>query len=543
MAGNLRSWGRRCLLWVALILALLVGSSQSAFSSTDSGGEEVLDLLAGKTAGVVTGTPQDQIVKGKIQNAKLLYFNSSADLALALQKGKIDFFVLSDINYYNMAGEYPEFGYLDEALMTYDLGFIFPKTDKGGALCSEINEYIQKLKENGQLESLEEYWLYPKDWKTIDIPKKGEKGILHMATPSTQKPFSFILNDKNVGLDMAIAAGFCQEYGYGMRIENSEFAGVLSGIAAGKYDLAAGQIAWTQERAQSVLYSASYYQQKIVAIVRAGDYKSSRLVVAKEEGGENSGSQEGQNGTDSRTQSKTLWDSIRRTLLDENRWLMLAQGLLVTLLITLLGFLLANLLGILFCAMAMSRSRLLHTLAGIYSGFMQGLPPLVILMLLYYVIFGKSQVSNVLISILGFGLVFGAYMAQLFRGSIEGVDGGQREAGLATGLTKGQTFRGIVLPQAVRSMLPGYFSNLISLMKGTAIVGYIAVADLTKAGDIIRSSTYEAFVPLIVVAFLYFLFAGLFLWLMNRVRKWLLTRRIWKDLGEKKKENKQGVLS
>ncbi len=531
MAGNLKGWGRACLLCAALLLVFLVGSSQRVFSSTDSKGEEVFELLAGKTAGVVTGTPQDQIVRGKVPNARLLYFNSATDLALALQKGKIDFFVLSDINYYNMAGEYPTFGYLDEALMTYDLGVIFPKTAKGEALCSEVNQYIKELKEKGKLESLQEYWLYPKDWKNIEIPKKGEKGVLHMATPSTQKPFSFILNDKNVGLDIAILAGFCQEYGYGLRIENSEFAGVLSGIAAGKYDLAAGQIAWTQERAQSVLYSDSYYRQKIVAIVRAGDYKSDHLVVAKDEGEKNSGSQEEQKLPDSRTETKTLWDSIRRTLLDENRWLMLAQGLLITLLITFLGFLLANLLGALFCAMALSRFRILHALAAIYSGLMQGLPIVVILMLLYYVIFGKSQVSNVLISILGFGLVFGAYLAQLFQGSIQGVDGGQREAGLSTGLTKGQTFRGIVLPQAVRSMLPGYFSNLISLMKGTAVVGYIAVADLTKAGDIIRSSTYEAFVPLIVVALLYFIMAGFLLFLMNQIRKWLLTRRIWRIAG------------
>ena len=72
---------------------------------------------------------------------------------------------------------------------------------------------------------------------------------------------------------------------------------------------------------------------------------------------------------------------------------------------------------------------------------------------------------------------------------------------------------------------------MISLMKGTAVVGYIAVADLTKAGDIIRSSTYEAFVPLIVVALLYFIMAGFLLFLMNQIRKWLLTRRIWRIAG------------
>ena len=152
--------------------------------------------------------------------------------------------------------------------------------------------------------------------------------------------------------------------------------------------------------------------------------------------------------------------------------------------------------------------------------------------ILYYIIFGKSDISNILVAIMGFGLVFGAYMAQLFEGGIGGVDKGQWEAALATGLTKNQTFCGIILPQAVRTMLPGYFSNLISLMKGTAVVGYIAVNDLTKVGDIIRSNTYEAIVPLITIAVIYFAIACLLLSLMKMLRKKLAPKSITKPAGE-----------
>ena len=95
---------------------------------------------------------------------------------------------------------------------------------------------------------------------------------------------------------------------------------------------------------------------------------------------------------------------------------------------------------------------------------------------------------------------------------------------LATGLTKYQAFVGIVLPQAIRTMLPGYFSNLISLMKGTAVVGYIAVNDLTKVGDIIRSNTYEAIVPLLTVALVYFIIACLLLSLMKLIEKRLIRK-------------------
>ena len=157
---------------------------------------------------------------------------------------------------------------------------------------------------------------------------------------------------------------------------------------------------------------------------------------------------------------------------------------------------------------------------------------MVILMMLYYIVFGKSDISNVLVAILGFGLVFGAYMAQLFEGGIGGVDKGQWEAALATGLTRRQTFFGIVLPQAIRTMLPGYFSNLISLMKGTAVVGYIAINDLTKVGDIIRSNTYEAIVPLVTIAIIYFIIACLLLWLMSLIKRRLAPKYVSKAAAQ-----------
>ena len=478
--------------------------------------EEVLQSLAGKTAGVMTGTPQDEIVKANIQGASIQYFNTASDLILALESHKIDFFVLSSVNYYSMAEENDNLGYLDVTLQEYDIGTIFSQTETGKALCDQYNAYIAKIKKDGTLEKLQEYWLYPNDWEDIDIPAVGKNGVLTMATANTLKPFSFMLHEKNAGFDIAIAAGFCREYGYGLQIENVDFAGVLSGITSGKYDLAAGQIAWTEERAKSVRYSDSYYVQKIVPILLADETDSSYLVTAEN-------NTNGTGNSVSFTQH-TLKNSIRRTLIEDHRWKSVLDGLLVTLCITFFGFILANVLGALFCAMELSKFRILKGIANLYSGLMQGLPIVVILMILYYIIFGNSQISNIFVAIIGFGLVFGAYMAQLFTGGINSVEVGQREAALAIGLTKRQTFFGIILPQAVRTMLPGYFSNLISLLKGTAIVGYIAVNDLTKAGDIIRSSTYEAIVPLLVVAIGYAVIASILIVVMKLIQKKLFRK-------------------
>lgn len=483
-------------------------------SAATTDDDKDLEVLYGKTAGVMTGTPQDEIVKAKIKDVKLQYFNSATDLAAALKSKKVDFYALSSVNYYSMAEQYPEFGYIDDPLTTYNVGAIFSRTDKGDSVRKEFNKYIAEIKSNGKLDDFQNYWLNSQTEENIDIPETGENGVLKMATSNTLKPFSYMLNGENVGFDIAVIAGFCKEYGYGLDIDNTDFSGVLTGVATGKYDLAAGQISWTEERAKSVNFSDFYYLQNIVAIVNSENISTANLVMSDK----SNSNADTDSSADEQGESQTIFDSIRKTLIDENRWLSIARGLFVTIIITFFGFVLANLFGAFFCALSFSKSKILRAFSTVYSALMQGLPIVVILMILYYVVFASSDISNVGVSIFGFGLVYGAYMQQLFQGSIKAVDVGQWEAALAIGFTKRQAFTGIVLPQAQRNMLPGYFSNLISLMKATAIVGYIAVTDLTKAGDIIRGSTYEAIVPLVTVAIVYFVIAALLFTIMNLIQ-------------------------
>ena len=517
-----------CVLLLALIsFCFLISTSFSVRANSE---DDALALLSGKTAGVMTGTPQDAIILAKIPDAQIQYFNSITDVALALEKNKVSFAGLPTVSYYTLVQEYPNLGYFDVPLAVYDIGTVFAKTAESDVLRLQMNEYIASLKESGKLEEMQDYWLFPHDWENVDIPQTGENGVLTMATTSTLKPFSFKLNNESVGYEIDIVAGFCREYGYGLKIEDVDFAGILSGITTGRYDLAACQISWTEERDKSVNFSDFYYTQTFVPLVNAEKFDTPLLITAEQETDNSS--------SDGGTENAFI-KSIYRTLIEEDRWMTVLQGLLVTIIITAGGFALANLLGVAFCAMAMSRSKVLHVLSDIYSRLMQGLPIVVILMILYYIIFGKSDISNVLVAIMGFGLVFGAYMAQLFEGGISSVDKGQWEAALSTGLTKSQTFCGIILPQAVRTMLPGYFSNLISLMKGTAVVGYIAVNDLTKIGDIIRSNTYEAIVPLITIALIYFAIACLLLALMSLLRKRLAPKYLRKPVGV---ENQEGGI-
>ncbi len=147
--------------------------------------------------------------------------------------------------------------------------------------------------------------------------------------------------------------------------------------------------------------------------------------------------------------------------------------------------------------------------AKVYIAILRGTPVLVLLMLIFYVVFASVNIDPVLVAIIAFGMNFAAYVAEIFRTGIEGVDKGQTEAGIAMGFTRVKTFLYIVLPQTVRRILPVYKGEFISLVKMTSIVGYIAVQDLTKASDIIRSRTFDAFFPLVMVAILYFLISWL----------------------------------
>jgi len=205
----------------------------------------------------------------------------------------------------------------------------------------------------------------------------------------------------------------------------------------------------------------------------------------------------------------SLTESFTNDLIAENRYQMILDGLQVTLLITLCAALLGTLLGGLVCWMRMSRHRWLQQVAKVYIDLMRGTPVLVLLMLMYYVVMAPLDATGIVVAIVTFAMNTAAYISEMLRTTIQGIDRGQTEAGLALGFTPRQTFFHVVLPQVVKAVMPVYQGEVISLLKGTSIVGYIAVADMTRASDLIRSRTFDAFFPLIVTAIVYFLMAWL----------------------------------
>ena len=212
-------------------------------------------------------------------------------------------------------------------------------------------------------------------------------------------------------------------------------------------------------------------------------------------------------------------DSFVKNMIVEDRYMLILQGLLTTVLITVLASILGTILGGLVCWMKMRGGKVLRKTANVYVNVMRGTPVLVLLMIMYYIILAPVIESAVIVAVITFSMNASAYICEMLRSGIESLDKGQTEAGLILGFNRKQTFFRIVFPQVARKIKPVYYGELISLLKNTSIVGYIAVLDMTKASDLIRSRTFDAFFPLIIVAILYFILAWLIGLLLDFINK------------------------
>ena len=184
-------------------------------------------------------------------------------------------------------------------------------------------------------------------------------------------------------------------------------------------------------------------------------------------------------------------------------------------LITLLSVLFGTLLGFAVYLLCRNGNPIANKLTGWCIWLVEGMPMVVLLMVLYYIIF--RGMGGLVVSVISFSLTFGASMYGMLCSGVKAVDRGQTEAAYALGYTDRKTFFEIILPQAAQHFMPSYKGQVVALLKATAVVGYIAVQDLTKMGDIVRSRTYEAFFPLIAVTVIYFLLAGLLIRIIEKV--------------------------
>lgn len=447
--------------------------------------------FVGGTFAIKTGTIYDAISADLMQSSDTLYFEDYTSIYEAVKNGRVDAgmrgYTATVMSLYEEAYSDLSVIALPEELHSNPIGAI----SMDQAVIDEFNAFLAEIRANGTLDEMNVRWFddfTPYDIPAMpDIPLSGENGTLTVAISSDYMPFSFLGdNGVNMGFDIELALRFAAYSGKNIEFVDMAFSGLLPYVVSEKADLAVSDITITEERKKSVLFTDSYFTD-FSGIIYRSDYGAAAVETEAAGGGF----------------FAWLTTAIERNLITEGRWKMIVNGLGVTMTISFLAQILGTVLGCLLCWVLTRKNRFVSGLGRVYSGLIHGLPMVVLLMISYYIIFGKTDISAVLIAVAAFALVEGAAVAMNLKGAIDTVDPVEIEAARSIGFSAFGAFLTVTLPQAVRRALPAYCNGFVELVKATAIVGYIAIQDMTRAGDIIRSRTYDAFFPLLFVALIY----------------------------------------
>lgn len=453
------------------------------FKNNPSGSLSSLKDIAGKTIGVQLGTTGDVMAshyEGDAAGTTVERYANSADAIQALMQGKIDCMIEDEQPALAFVRQNPELTLLPEEFSHDNYAFCAAKDRH--ELMARVDAALDKLRRTGMLDSIARGHIrYGRDVAYSKRQVARNNGTLVVGTNANYKPYEYFADGKVVGIDIDIVQAICDELGMTLSIEEMAFESIITAVQSGKVDLGASAFTVTPERSKNVLFSSPYAASRQVVIVRG---KAPAAV------------------------GMSLAEKFKANFIDANRYLYLLTGLSNTLLITILAMLISLVLG---SAIAIVRSThdsrggltLLNALCRLYLTIIRGTPTMVQLLIIYYVVFASANVSKVLVAVVAFGLNSAAYLAENVRAGIQSIDKGQMEAGRSLGLSYGKTMQLIILPQAFKNVLPAMGKELIVLLKETSISGYIGLVDLTKGSDIIRSVTYDAMMPLTLVALVY----------------------------------------
>ena len=451
--------------------------------------------LSGKKVATLIGGPSETIITNKAPDVgKIDYYNSIPDMIQALKTKKVDAFLANNAMVSLLLNRNPDLALFPKNLTESSFGIAFKKGD------TKREEWEKALSEipRSQIEEAFSKWTGSDESVKI-LPKQdweGKNGTVSVAIVNTIEPLCYVGDDGELkGFDAEVILMIAKKLDMKVEFTGMELASMLAFVQSGKADLGIGSINITPERAQTVDF-IPYYPSAFELIVRGVPESQ----VAKDD-----------------SFFAAIRESFLKTFVREGRWKLFLEGVGTTLLITLLSVLFGTALGSAAFMWCRGGNPVANLITKILLAIVRGMPMVVILMVLYFIIFGSVQISGIAVAVIGFTLTFGAAVFGLLKMGVGAIDKGQYEAAYALGYSNHRTFFKIILPQALQHVLPGYKGQVVELIKGTAIVGYIAVQDLTKMGDIIRSRTYEAFFPLIAVTVIYFALEWIIGALINRL--------------------------
>lgn len=434
--------------WSIFILAILICLSVAGCGKDDDSkplAVESVEDLAGTTIGVQIGTTgaiyaEDFVAENP--GTEVIRYNRGADAVQALKQQKIDAVLIDEQPALAFVEKNNELTIADEefAVEEYAIGIAKENTE----LLYQINDALEAIKVNGTMDEIVANYIGDEKGEHPYESPEGltrGNGTLTMATNVAFPPYEYYEDKTAVGIDIDMMQAIADYLNMDLVVSDMEFDSVIMAVQSGKADVAAAGLTVTEDRLKNISFSESYTTAKQVIIYNNGE----------------------------KAEKMSLADKIYQTFIEKNRWQYIPKGLANTLLITVF----------------------------------RGTPMVVQLLIMYYVVFAQTAVNPLIAAVIAFGLNSGAYLSEAIRSGIMAIEIGQFEAGRSMGFNYHETVRYIIMPQAIKVSLPAIFNEYIALLKESSIVGYIGLMDLTKAGDIIRSNTYEALVPLVSVALVY----------------------------------------
>lgn len=488
------------LLLLGLTAALMIGCGKKA----EDTGKQVttIDDLEGATIGVQLGTTGDIYAsdyEGDKAGTVIERYNKITDAVQALKQGKLDCVIVDEQPAIATTKDEPTLMILDEPFALEEYAICIAKDND--ELTVKINGALAELKEEGVIDQIIANYIGDDTKGTCPyVTPEGTEypnGNLVVATNAEFPPYEYVDGDDFVGIDMELAQAIGDKLGMKVEVVNMAFDSIINAVDSHKADVGMAGMTMTEERLKSINFSDPYTTATQVIISHDPNATGEGLGFI---------------------------ENFKRNFIQDQRWKYLTKGLLNTIIIALCAVLVGMLIGFLVAIIRVTHDKtggwaIANLICKAYITIIRGTPMMIQLLIIYFVVFKSVNVSKILVAIIAFAINSGAYVAEIMRGGIMSIDAGQMEAGRSLGLSYRQTMISIILPQAIKTTLPSLLNEFISLIKETSICGYIGLMDLTRGGDIIRSITYEAFLPLIAVAIIYLIIVQLLTMGVGRLEK------------------------
>ncbi|MBR0379475.1 MAG: ABC transporter substrate-binding protein/permease, partial [Mogibacterium sp.] len=450
----------------------------------------------GNVVAIATSTPEANKVMKEFKQAEFVSYTDIFPAYQEVSTGKVDACISQRIQM-ERAIEHGVSGVriLDETYCDNTVAIAVSRKTEIPDLRDKINQFLNEKKEDGTLDDMYQRWAVDENYVMPDIPPAEDpQYAVTVATTGTIEPWSFYAGTGLSGYDIELAKRFASWLGAGLQLKVYDFGGVISAAQSGDADCVMSNLYYMPEYEEALDFSDPIMTVEVTAMVK--DHGSAK----NEEGF-----------------LPYIKNSFKRTFLAEDRWQLFVSGAVTTLIITAASIVLGALLGFILYNMSRSGGRAADALTRFTVWLVQGMPAVVLLMLLYYVVFGSVTIPGTVVSVMGFTLIFGATVYQRLKEGIAAIDIGQTRAAYALGYSDRKAFFRIVLPQAMPFILVPLRGDMGALLRATAVVGYIAVQDLTKMADIVRSRTYDALFPLISIAVIYFILEAVLNLIADRV--------------------------